>query len=136
LRELRGAGRRVREGDPDSRWRLTMIARPVDEQRIMHERQHRATEAAKYFDMPGLIWYRTAAPTQHPVITVGFQKRCSCHNSRSRRRRLRVSVPTAYHFARATYRACVARSLICIVRIVTPLRVTRNRFADKLHRAC
>jgi hypothetical protein len=62
-------------------------------------------------------------------------------------------VPTAYHFARATYRTCVARSLICIVRIVTPRKprdtatcrqesprracsVTRNRFADKLHRAC
>src|SRR5262245_46201845 len=43
LRELRGAGRR---GDPDSRWRLTMIARPVDEQRIMHGQQHRAAEAA------------------------------------------------------------------------------------------
>src|SRR5262249_48524063 len=120
LRELRGAGRRVREGDPDSRWRLAMIARPVDEQRIMHGREHRAAEAAKYFDMPGLIWYRTAAAIQHPVIIVDFQERCSGHNSRSRRRRLRAGVPTAYHFARATYRACVARRLICIVRIVTP----------------
>src|SRR5262249_59907671 len=69
---LLGAGR-VRERDPDCRWRLTMIARPVDEQRIMYGQLHRA-EAAKYLDMPGVIWYRTAAPIQHPAITVGLQK--------------------------------------------------------------
>ena len=108
LRDLLGAGR-VRERDPGGRWRLTMIARPVDEQGIMHGQQHRAAEAAKYLDMPGVICYRTAAAIQHPAITVGFQKSCGCHNSRSRRRRLRASVPTAYHFARATYRACVAQ---------------------------
>jgi hypothetical protein len=33
---------------------------------------------------------------------------------------VQAGLPTAYYFARATYRACVARSLICIVRIVTP----------------
>jgi hypothetical protein len=87
LRDLLGAGR-VRERDPDCRWRLTMIARPVDEQRIMYRQLHRAAEAAEYVDMPGVIWYRTAAPIQHPEITVGLQKRCSCHNSRSRRGRL------------------------------------------------
>jgi hypothetical protein len=152
-----GADGGAPEAPPDTRFlsRLTTIARPVDEQKIMHRQQPRAAEAAKYFDIPGLIGSRTTAASRNPAVPVGFQKRCSCHNSRSRRRRLPAGVPATDHFGRPAYRACVARGVICIVRIVIPRKppryrsvqsgpglrawfagVTRNGFADKSHRAC
>jgi hypothetical protein len=46
-----------------------------------------------------------------------------------------ASWPSDDHFARATYRACVARSLICIVRIVTP-RKPQSTFRQSPRRAC
>jgi hypothetical protein len=46
LRELRGAGRRVRDADPDARFLMgvTMIALPVGEQKIMYRQQPHAAE--------------------------------------------------------------------------------------------
>jgi hypothetical protein len=70
--------------------------------------------------VPDLTACRTSAAIRDPAVPVGFQKKCSCHDSRSRRRRLRAGVPTTGHFDYPAYRACVARAVICIVRIVTP----------------
>jgi hypothetical protein len=39
-----------------------------------------------------------------------------------------VVVPATDHFARATYRACVARGAICIVRIVIPRKPKGYRY--------
>ena len=99
-------------------------------------------------DVPGLIGL---AAIRDPAVPVGFQKRCSCHNSRSRGRTVPVGVSATGHFERPAYRACVASDVICIVRIVRPRKpptnpyvqdssagfgVAGNGFADKSHRAC
>jgi len=56
LRELRSADRRSRGTGADARflWRVTMTARPVDQEDQLHQQQPREAGAATFLDVPGL----------------------------------------------------------------------------------